>query len=38
MAIEQQRAEAKRLAVAQSMPSPVSIALRRLSRKRWMVR
>ncbi len=25
-------------AVAQSMPSPVSIALRRLSRKRWIVR
>jgi hypothetical protein len=33
-----QRAEGQRSAVAQSMPSPVSIILARLSMNRWMVR
>jgi len=37
MAFEQQRAERQRLGGRQSMPSPVSIALARASRKRWIV-
>ena len=39
MAVEHQRAERQRLARSPSRcPAPVSIALRRLSRNRWMVR